>query len=310
MAERPLDGHHITAGRDQAAGVEVPQIVQLDRTAPGRGACLAPLEADRVLMRRHVPAGREQVAVRPAAGAVRGNVHRQDRDQGIGEVNRALAAVLRRPNLHQPAIGALDLPGDRQSAAQEVDVADPERGGLAEPQPGERAQRHERAPLVRRLVQQCAHLGGGRQGHSDLGAAHPWQRDAVAGIGRDDPVTDGGAQDAAHIATVRRHAEHIGLYLVSTHRAEQLDKWWLSSSHNWVTTTPGKSLAEISGVLDDMDGGEWTRREAERAAEQAELRTRLNAEAAHLDAQDDDDEDDEAAEVPDLGDEILEPRPF
>jgi hypothetical protein len=37
-----------------------------------------------------------------------------------------------------PAAGlALDLPGDCERAAQEVDVADLERGGLAEPQPGE-----------------------------------------------------------------------------------------------------------------------------------------------------------------------------
>jgi hypothetical protein len=99
-------------------------------------------------------------------------------------------------------------------------------------------------------------------------------------------------------ATVRAHAGHLGLHLVSTMRAEELDKWWLSSSTNWVTTEPGKPLAEIAAVLDEMDGGEWARQQAEaaerralEAAEQEALRERLAAEA-----QDDDSQDEDAAE--------------
>ena len=69
------------------------------------------------------------------------------------------------------------------------------------------------------------------------------------------------------MATVRSHAAYNGLNLVSTSRAEANDRWWLSSANYFVTTEPGKSLAEIDAVLDDIDGGEWKRREAERQAE-------------------------------------------
>jgi hypothetical protein len=67
------------------------------------------------------------------------DVRGEDLHQGVGEVHRALAAVLRRPDLDGTARAALHLPGDGQRAAQEVDVTHAERGGLAEPQPGERA---------------------------------------------------------------------------------------------------------------------------------------------------------------------------
>ena len=104
-------------------------------------------------------------------------------------------------------------------------------------------------------------------------------------------------------ATVSAHARHNDLYLVSVARAEARDMWWLSSSTNWITTEPGKPLAEIDAVLDQIDGGEWARQEAERAAEQAEqaaLRERLLAEPAEPDDQagdDSDSEDDDAAEA-------------
>ena len=97
-------------------------------------------------------------------------------------------------------------------------------------------------------------------------------------------------------AIVRQHAQYNGLYLVSTMRAEEQDRWWLSSSTNWITTEPGKPLAEIDAVLDDMDGGEWARQRAEaaeqaalREAEQEALRQRLAAEAEDDGAQDEGD---------------------
>jgi len=97
-------------------------------------------------------------------------------------------------------------------------------------------------------------------------------------------------------ATVRRHAEYNGLHLVSTTRAEARDMWWLSSTFNWVTTEPGKPLAEIDAVLDQIDGGEWARQEAETAkarAEQHALRERLLAEHAEADAEADADDDED-----------------
>jgi hypothetical protein len=107
------------------------------------------------------------------------------------------------------------------------------------------------------------------------------------------------ARLSLNYATVRQHAQYNGLYLVSTMRAEEQDRWWLSSSTNWVTTEAGKPLAEIDAVLDDMDGGEWARdqaeaarRKAQEAAEQEALRLRLVAET---DADDDQDEDEDEA---------------
>jgi len=123
---------------------------------------------------------------------VRGHVRGEDLHQAIGEVHRPLAAVLWRADLHLTARGAVHLAGDGQRAAQEIDVSYLEGGGLAEPQPSKCGHHDERAPCIRRLAEQGAHLRRGGQRHRRFGTAYTRERDAVAGVGRDHPVTDGG----------------------------------------------------------------------------------------------------------------------
>ena len=54
VPERPLDGHHVAAGRDQSGGVEVAQVVQPDPSSPAASQRRAPPVADGVLVRRIV----------------------------------------------------------------------------------------------------------------------------------------------------------------------------------------------------------------------------------------------------------------
>jgi hypothetical protein len=68
----------------------------------------------------------------------------QQLDQLQRQVDGALAAVLRCPDLHRGTAGPLHLPPDVERTAQEVDVSDLHRGGPAQPQPGERGERDQR----------------------------------------------------------------------------------------------------------------------------------------------------------------------
>ena len=51
VAEEPLDGHNVATGGDQAGGVEVSEVVELDAGEAGVAQCLAPPVANCVLVR-------------------------------------------------------------------------------------------------------------------------------------------------------------------------------------------------------------------------------------------------------------------
>jgi hypothetical protein len=62
---------------------------------------------------------------------VSGDVFGERVDETVGEVDDALRAVLRRPHFDRSAVDTLDLTGDLQRSAEEVDVAELDPGGLA-----------------------------------------------------------------------------------------------------------------------------------------------------------------------------------
>ncbi|MGY2082656.1 hypothetical protein [Blastococcus sp. SYSU DS0539] len=79
-----------------------------------------------------------------AVPALRGKTCGEHLDQSGCQEHDSLAAVLGRPDLDLAAAGPLHLAGDGKGATQEVDVLNPEAGGLAEPEAGERAEGDER----------------------------------------------------------------------------------------------------------------------------------------------------------------------
>src|SRR6478752_6445619 len=89
VTERALDGHDVAPGGDEAGGVEVPQVVELDAGQFGVAQCLAPPVADGVVVRRAVAVPGEEPTI-ITGGAVGGDVLGQDGDEGVGEVDDAL----------------------------------------------------------------------------------------------------------------------------------------------------------------------------------------------------------------------------
>jgi hypothetical protein len=57
-------------------------------------------------------------------------------------------------------------------------------------------------------------------------------------------------------ADVSRHAAAMGLRVDEFYR-DRDDRYWLTVTTNWQTTTPGRTLTEISSELDERDGGAW-----------------------------------------------------
>lgn len=68
-------------------------------------------------------------------------------------------------------------------------------------------------------------------------------------------------------ASVSKHAAAHGLRLDTFYRGEE--KFWLVATTNWQTTQPGRTLAEISAELDEIDGGSWQQKQDEIAAAKA-----------------------------------------
>lgn len=71
MTERALDGHDVAPGGDEAGGVEVPQVVELDAGQFGVVQCLAPPVADGVLVRRALAVPGEEPTITTGGGAGR-----------------------------------------------------------------------------------------------------------------------------------------------------------------------------------------------------------------------------------------------
>ncbi len=130
MPKGALNGDDVTAGADQAGRVEVPEVVQPEAAQAGGSCGGPPAVADGVLVRRVCGSSAEDPS---AVRAVRSNVGGKQVDQSGCQEDRALAAVLRRADLDGAAARALDLAGDGEPAAEEVDVVDPDCGCLAEP---------------------------------------------------------------------------------------------------------------------------------------------------------------------------------
>jgi hypothetical protein len=133
VAERPLNRHHATARRDQPARVEVPAVVQCDPGHLGPLARRPPRVADRVLMwRQRRVAAVEHPPRRVAAGAVLPDVVGKELDELPGQIDGALAAVLRCADLYCGPAGPLHLPANVQRLAEPVHVANLQRGGLTQ----------------------------------------------------------------------------------------------------------------------------------------------------------------------------------
>jgi hypothetical protein len=92
-----------------------------------------------------VPFGvRKEPSVRVVVDDVVLDVFSDRLEQAVGQRDCPLRAVLGRAELGAAAGSALHLPADREPAAEEVDVVDLHRGGLAEAEPREGAERDER----------------------------------------------------------------------------------------------------------------------------------------------------------------------
>ncbi len=114
----PLNGHHVTPGRDEAGGIEVPQVMQADALEPRVPKRLAPPVTHRVLMRGRVACPLEQ----PRAAVPECNVSREHRHQLVRNVDGALGPVLGEPDLHLTGTGPLDLTPNVDLTAQEVHI--------------------------------------------------------------------------------------------------------------------------------------------------------------------------------------------
>jgi hypothetical protein len=112
MAQGTLHGHHVAAGRDQAGGVEVPEVVQREAGDARGPARLPPPPPGGALIHRLARGGLEQPARAVGAGPVRTDVPVQQLQQLVRQVDRPLAPVLGRADLQLTAV-ALHLPGDR-----------------------------------------------------------------------------------------------------------------------------------------------------------------------------------------------------
>ncbi len=171
MTERALHCDPVAAGVDQPGRVEVPEVVQADTGQPGRDLGLAPPVADGVLVRRVTGLALEHPAIGQPAAGVPLDVLAEQRHQVIGQVHHTFRSVLGRLDLDLPIAGTLDLSSHGQPAAQEVDVGEFERSGLAESKTGERADGDEGAEGVVSGVQKRTDVLGGRDGHPGLDAA-------------------------------------------------------------------------------------------------------------------------------------------
>ena len=123
MPEGSLHGDDVAPGGDEARREEVPEVVQSETPEAGDRGGLPPQVADGVLVRGSAGARREQPAFRTATGQVLLDVRGDEVQQPVGDDDRALGAVLGRPQFHGPTGAALNLPADEQAAAEEVVVA-------------------------------------------------------------------------------------------------------------------------------------------------------------------------------------------
>src|SRR4051812_36667578 len=199
VPEGPLDGHDVAARGDQPGCVEVPEVVQpeaLQSAGPGR---LAPLVADGVLVRRRPVRRPEEPAVRVLVLDVVLDVPGEQLEQWVGEGDGPLRAVLGRAELDGAAGTPLHLPADREPAAEEVDVVYLHRGGLAEAEAGEGAERDEGREPFLGGGEERTYLGGRWDGHGLRAAAAAGERDAVAGVGGDEAVAHRSAEDRADV---------------------------------------------------------------------------------------------------------------
>jgi hypothetical protein len=107
-------------------------------------------------------------------------------DEAVGEVDDAFWAGLRHADVDHSAVDALDLTGDLERLAEEVDVAELDAGGFTESETGERAEGDERLePFVRHGHELPDLLGcGDRHGHVRATATG----EAYA-VGRAEPIT-------------------------------------------------------------------------------------------------------------------------
>ena len=127
------------------------------------------------------------------------DVRGEQLEQPVGECDGPLRAVLGRAELHTAAGSALDLTADDEPAAEEIDVVDLHRGGLAEPEPGEGAERDEGCEPFLGRGQKTTYLGRRRDRHGPRTAATAGERHAVARVGRDEAVAHRAAQDGADV---------------------------------------------------------------------------------------------------------------
>lgn len=130
----------------------MPEVVQPDAGQTGRRARPAPLVADGVLVRRGAGGRGDEPTFRATGGQVPLDVPGDQGEQPVGDDDCSLRAVLGCPQLCGAVGSALHLAADHDPAAEEVDVADLQRSGLAEPETAEGADGDE--------------AGGGRGGHT------------------------------------------------------------------------------------------------------------------------------------------------
>lgn len=146
-----------------------------------------------------IPSAGEQPAAGVIAGPVAPDMLSQDGGETVRDVDRALAAVLWRAELHTAVIGPLDLPGDPDLLAEKVHIRHAQCGCLAAAHPSEGAHGDEgREPVVGDA--DCpTDLLGGRDPHRRRRLARPGKPNTVGDVAAHEPIAHRGADHVAHI---------------------------------------------------------------------------------------------------------------
>jgi hypothetical protein len=146
----------------------------------------------------------EQPVLRGALRDVVADVTGEDAHELVGQVDGSLRAVLgSTQDVRRPL--PLELPGDRELPARQVEVAELYCGGLGLPQAGEGAERDVgaealacRDPLAVGVLEQTSHLLDGGDPHRGVCPATSGQDDACARVSGDHPLGDRGSEDRAN----------------------------------------------------------------------------------------------------------------
>lgn len=128
----------------------------------------------------------------------------EDAHELVGQVDGSLRAVLgSTQDVRRPL--PLELPGDRELPARQVEVAELYCGGLGLPQAGEGAERDVgaealagRDPLTVGVLEQASYFFDSGDPHRGVCPAASGQDDACARVSGDQPFGDGGPEDRAN----------------------------------------------------------------------------------------------------------------